>query len=219
MQQQVEGDNILIIQCDSGHLHSNLIACARYKVIDEIVLSKSQADDKSQFDVSINQDQNSEAVVSKFDSSFKNSDGSSPHAVHVVFIIQLPRKSGGTNFVGFQGGNWISVHLDDLRAQKDKEISFQDSVQLSVSEIFKNSCQQVAIQPSEVNPELTLNILQPVTLSRYGIQPVPFNANRRLRDLIQLACSLLYDTEQNRARTTERIEILTDLVPSKPTKG
>jgi len=218
MQREIKGDSILIIQCDSGHLHSNLIACARYKVIDEIVLSKSRGDDKQQFDVSINQGQNSEASDSKFDSSFKNVDSSS-RTVHVVFIIQLPKKSGGTSFVGFQGGNWISVHLDDLRAQKDKEVSLKNAVQLSISEIFKNSCQQATIHPSEIDPELTLNISQPLTLSHLGIQPVLFNANRRLRDLIQLACSLLYDTDQNRSRTTERIDILMDLIPITPTKG
>ena len=28
-------DSLLIIQCDSGHLYSDLIACARYRVDDE----------------------------------------------------------------------------------------------------------------------------------------------------------------------------------------
>lgn len=33
---------------------------------------------------------------------------------HVLFIIQLPRVAGGTSFTSFQGGPWISAHIDQL---------------------------------------------------------------------------------------------------------
>ena len=129
--------------------------------------------------------------------------------VHVVFIVQLPRKTGGTNFVGFQGGDWLSVHLDDLRPLKENELSFQSAIQCSISEIFNTMYHTVTSETP----------LESASLHHNKLQSVTFNANRRLRDLIQMACSWLYDTEQNRERTTKRISILTDLIPTESTKG
>ena len=233
MKQEVIGPKILIIQCDCGHLHSNLIACARHKVIDEIVVPQTPT----------KEDDSEEIRNNKSDSKKKEIKST----VHVVFIVQLPRKAGGTNFVGFQGGDWLSVHLDDLRPLKENELSFQSAIQCSISEIFNSMYQSVTsaalekelesvqseeeiehlssehtVEPSSLkqNIEQSEDPQNPQTLiiTRNRFQ-VSFNANRRLRDLIQMACSWLYDTEQNRERTTERISILTDLIPTSSTKG
>ena len=283
MEQEIVGHKILIIQCDCGHLHSNLIACARHKVIDEIVVPQTSTKEDKPEDI------NSKA---KNGSAARKTEYST---VHVVFIVQLPRKAGGTNFVGFQGGDWLSVHLDDLRPLKENELSFQSAIQCSISEIFNSMYQSVTsaaseskfepgplgqdnevlsseqkvgsstdeqnielstneqnVEPSinEQNVELSANEkIEPSTneqkvkfstdeqeaecsqnhslsldistldVTRNRFQSVSFNANRRLRDLIQMACSWLYDTEQNRERTTKRISILTDLIPTESTKG
>uniref|UniRef100_A0AAX7V858 RING-type E3 ubiquitin transferase n=1 Tax=Astatotilapia calliptera TaxID=8154 RepID=A0AAX7V858_ASTCA len=37
----------------------------------------------------------------------------------VYFVIKLPRMEGGTSYVGFQGGPWRSVHIDDIRRSKE----------------------------------------------------------------------------------------------------
>ena len=232
MKQEIVGHKILIIQCYCGHLHSNLIACARHKVIDEIVVPQSSGKG----------DKSSEA---KSESNSKNKDKSKTKStVHVVFIVQLPRKAGGTNFVGFQGGDWLSVHLDDLRPLKENEFSFQSVIQYSISEIFNNMYQSVTAATSEKTqtplsleqkfeslamekeseqPEydqsLSLNIYKALHVTTDKFQSVNLNVNRRLRDLIQMACSWLYDTEQNKERTTKRISILTDLIPTESTKG
>ena len=233
MEQEIVGHKILIIQCDCGHLHSNLIACARHKVIDEIVVPQSSSKEYSPED----------SGKSESDSDHRSKiDNKSSSTVHVVFIVQLPRKAGGTNFVGFQGGDWLSVHLDDLRPQKENELSFQNAIQCSISEIFNSMYQSVTSATSEKELEPTsleitvdptsleeppepsqyqsssLNVSQTLDVTN-KFQSVTFNANRRLRDLIQMACSWLYDTEQNRERTTKRISILTDLIPTESTKG
>jgi len=57
----------MIIQCDSGDVNANLIACAQYCVMDE----------------------------------FENVRDAMKNPVHVVFVVQLPRKAGGC-FTGFQ---------------------------------------------------------------------------------------------------------------------
>ncbi len=56
---------------------------------------------------------------------------------HIVFIIQLPRVAGGC-FVGFQGGHWLSVHIDDLRPQKDR-VSILTLKNKSVSSLFEEA--------------------------------------------------------------------------------
>ena len=235
MEQDVIGHKILIIQCDCGHLHSNLIACARHKVIDEIVVPQSSSKGS----------ESEETTQAKNESNTSNSSKlQCKSTVHVIFIIQLPRKAGGTNFVGFQGGDWLSVHLDDLRPLKENELSFQSAIQCSISEIFNTmyqsiTCPALELEPpsleqevesstSEEEPEhsqtqsLSLDASQGLHVPSNKFQSVAFNANRRLRDLIQMACSLLYDTELNRERrerTTKRISILTDLIPTESTKG
>ena len=238
MEQKVDGHKILIIQCDCGHLHSNLIACARHKVIDEILVpqssskeNKHEGNNKTKSKLSCNE-------KSKMTPNEKNNQYSVLSTVHVVFIVQLPRKAGGTTFVGFQGGDWISIHLDDLRPQKENELSFQNAIQCSISEIFNKMYQSVTStrlekdvelasleeeleqsKDSQQQQSLSLNVSLTLDSATNKFQSVTFNANRRLRDLIQMACSLLYDTEQNRERTTKRISILTDLIPTEPTKG
>ena len=328
MEQEIVGHKILIIQCDCGHLHSNLIACARHKVIDEIVVPQTSKYEETTEDMqasakeatsenskplsevvktlketqssdeesvteetqsketqssdeesvteetqSFSKDETSDdtsssiketksadivEVKSKIDSDM-NSVVQKSSTVHVVFIIQLPRKAGGTNFVGFQGGDWLSVHLDDLRSLKENELSFQSAIQCSISEIFNSMYQFVVSATSEKELEFTpldkkleplsaeeesklsenslyqswsLNVPQTFSVATNKFQSVSFNANRRLRDLIQMACSWLYDTEQNRERTTwlhdthknrerttKRISILTDLIPTESTRG
>ena len=66
---------LLILQCDSGDLHSDLIACARYNIANEYSQLLAVVDNSS-------------------------IDGSTTK-VHVLFIVQLPRIAGGC-FVGFQ---------------------------------------------------------------------------------------------------------------------
>ena len=216
MEQETVDHKILIIQCDCSHVHSNLIACARHKIIDEIVVPQTSTKAG---------DINKKATVK---SASRKTDYST---VHVVFILQLPRKAGGTNFVGFQGGDWLSVYLDDLRPLKENEISFQNAIECSISEIFYSMYQSVTSPASEkklkcvpsegkkVEPSASSGKSMPLDVARNKFQPVSFNANQRLRDLIQMACSWLYDTEQNRERTTKRISILTDLIPTESTKG
>ena len=97
----------MIIQCDSGHLYGDLIACARYRIDDE----REKAN---------NQLQNN---------------------VHVLFVIHFPRqfsetKKHGSSFVGFQGGHWISAHLDDICAPLDTALTLNNALSAPISDLF-----------------------------------------------------------------------------------
>ena len=105
-------DKLLIIQCDSGHLYGDLVACARYRVDDE----------------------REKAILQR----------KSHHGVtHVLFIVNLPRKESdtsrsGSKMVGFQGGAWISAHIDDIRQSHKEELTLEEARSAPIHELFYN---------------------------------------------------------------------------------
>ena len=96
---------LLIIQCDSGHLYGDLLACARYRIDDERAKIESH---KGQ------------------------------GLTHVLFIIHLPRQAETqkSSFVGFQGGSWISAHIDDIRAPSESALTLDDALSSPISQLF-----------------------------------------------------------------------------------
>ena len=104
-----EEDRLLIIQCDSGHLYGDLIACARYRIDDEREKVRHNAQGNT----------------------------------HVLFIVHLPRQGGsidkkGSSFVGFQGGSWISAHIDDIRSSSGAALTLDDALSAPISDLFYN---------------------------------------------------------------------------------
>ena len=55
---------------------------------------------------------------------------------HVVFLIQLPRIAGGTSFASFQGGHWISTHIDDLHSSQNLSSAIQAALHDTPGEFF-----------------------------------------------------------------------------------
>ena len=96
-------DHLLIVECESGHKCIDLIACARYRILDEI------------------------AQVSQF----KN-------ITHIIFVISLPRKRGGTNFVSFQGGSWECYHMDSLLAPVDPLLTIKIAMDTPINDILSD---------------------------------------------------------------------------------
>ena len=89
-----DSKTLLIVQCDSGHLDSDLIACAKYRVDD------------------IREEQFHELQ----DSDSDNDDDIQPFngCCHVLFAVLIPREHNNSSFVGFLGGEWICAHIDDF---------------------------------------------------------------------------------------------------------
>jgi hypothetical protein len=70
--------------------------------------------------------------VENFDRSVK--------PIHIVFIIQLPKIAGGCqHFVGFQGGKWESVHIDELLESNEQLPHIEQLVNRSVSDLFQST--------------------------------------------------------------------------------
>ena len=149
---------ILIVQCDSGDHNFNLIAGARHILMEE----RKNAPELL----------NLPTIA----------------AVHVVLIVQLPRIAGGCrNFVGFQGGKWISIHIDELRPPERHTPSIEDLIDKPISKLFGSE--------SEGRPDQKLL------------------AVKFLRNCVQAAACRIDDEGGSTERSTQRIELLLHLLP------
>ena len=122
------GDNLLIIQCDSGHLYGDLVACARYRIDDEREKALLQKE----------KDVEKEKALRKKEKALREKKVTEG-ITHVLFIIHLPRRGKTSfSFVGFQGGSWISAHIDDIHVQSEAALTLDDALNATISELFYN---------------------------------------------------------------------------------
>ena len=64
---------------------------------------------------------------------------SKPHNItHVVFIISLPRKRGGTKFAGFQGGTWDCYYMDSLMVPKEPLLTTESALNAPINDILSD---------------------------------------------------------------------------------
>uniref|UniRef100_A0A3Q3GTF4 Ring finger protein 213 n=1 Tax=Labrus bergylta TaxID=56723 RepID=A0A3Q3GTF4_9LABR len=154
----------------------------------------------------------------------------------VYFVTKLPRIEGGTSFVGFQGGPWRSVHIDDLRRSKEFVTDVNCLKKLCMSEIFED--------PPEGNPPENFFLKQYHTYDIHfkdiftfldafllcmmhcnflfiflqvleGLLDIP----NLLRSCVQSAVSMLRDSTDNAKLSTKRVESLLTLLDESQTQG
>ena len=77
---------ILLVQCERGTENGKLIACARHKTVDEL---KDWREEQR---------------------------GELKCEVFLLFLVQLNREAHGSKFMSFCGGDWNTVHIDDVRS-------------------------------------------------------------------------------------------------------
>ena len=150
-----------MVQCDSGDENFNLIAGARHILLEE----RTNASEMLNL--------------------------SSWEAVHIVLITQLPRIAGGCrNFVGFQGGKWMSVHIDELRPPGKHTPSIEQLIDRPISELFSGD----RIEEDDSMPAVTVAV-------------------KLLRNCVQAAACRVDSETESAERSTHRIELLLDLLP------
>ncbi|CAH2291483.1 E3 ubiquitin- ligase RNF213 [Pelobates cultripes] len=81
-------------------------------------------------------------------------------SIFVYFITKLPRMHGGTSYVGFRGGLWRSIHIDDLRKSKDMVSDVTALQNLTISQLFQEEFDQQVGTKSEKNPGLDANEIE-----------------------------------------------------------
>lgn len=153
---------ILVVQCDSGDDNFNLIAGARHILMEE----RKNAPEMLNLPTI--------------------------EAVHIALVVQLPRIVGGCrNFVGFQGGKWMSTHIDELRPPARHTPSIEQLIDRPISELFGSESER---EPKDNN----------------GSQMLAVNL---LRNCVQAAACRVDNEAGLPERSTQRIELLLQLLP------
>ena len=192
-------NRLLVIQCDSGHLNGDLIACAKYRVYYERVNALNK-------------------------NKIQNRDG----VTHILFIINLPHQVSSSTFVGFQGNLWISSYIDDLRPTSSDTVEPLHAIATNISELFigeyihdiapllEGTLAEVApclLQTFQEKESSTKPEIHP-TAQKLGMRQTPSGQCRRLYGCIQAAASRLEDSTKD--RSTQRVTHLTKLIQRSP---
>lgn len=185
---------MLLVQCDAGDLNCNLIPCARHLLVEQ----RSTAEQ-----------------------DFLESVGHNPSSfVHIVLIVQLPRLVGGCpTFAGFQGGRWLSIHIDELRPPTGQIPAIQFMVDRSVSELFDVAPSTTQVDEMEVEEEQEQEEVTDIDMETTAdVSPIDSNLDKvdivsLLRSCVQAAVARIDDESSRPSRSTRRIELMLSLLP------
>ncbi|XP_042369460.1 E3 ubiquitin-protein ligase rnf213-alpha-like [Plectropomus leopardus] len=129
--------------------------------------------------------------------------------IFVYFIIKLPRIEGGTSFVGFQGGPWRSVHIDDLRRSKEFVSDVHSLKNRRLSEFFEDPPEAMDSDDHSGVPQNDVStVLGDV-----------FDVTDLMRSCVQSAVSMLRDAADSGELSTKRVENLLTLLDGSQTEG
>ncbi|XP_042247797.1 E3 ubiquitin-protein ligase rnf213-alpha [Thunnus maccoyii] len=129
--------------------------------------------------------------------------------VFVYFITRLPRMEGGTSYVGFHGGPWRSVHIDDLRRSNDIVSDIKALQNMTISQMFKTKMSQP--EAMEVDDMYTGDEQAEAESEENGWDNV-LDTTALVRSCVQSAVGMLRDQVESGFRSTQRVEILLTLL-------
>ncbi|KAF4115423.1 E3 ubiquitin-protein ligase rnf213-alpha isoform X2 [Onychostoma macrolepis] len=133
--------------------------------------------------------------------------------VFVYFITKLPRMDGGTSYIGFNGGPWKSVHIDDLRRSKDFVSDIKALQCLTISQLFEEKTDEPeAMEVDDMYTEDEKMELEDNT----GWKNV-LDTTALVRSCVQSAVGMLRDQTEASTRSTKRVEILLMLLADNKT--
>ncbi|XP_076843194.1 E3 ubiquitin-protein ligase rnf213-alpha isoform X2 [Brachyhypopomus gauderio] len=136
---------------------------------------------------------------------FKNEEGSK---TFVYFITKLPRMEGGTSYVGFHGGPWRSVHIDDLRRSNDIVSDIKALQYLTISQLFEEREDELeAMEVEDMYKETEEQKME----QDNSIENV-LDTTILVRSCVQSAVGMLRDQGEPGSRSTRRVEILLSLL-------
>ena len=187
-----------MVQCDAGDRNSKLIPCARHLLVEQRTTAEQD---------------------------FLESVGCAPSSfVHIVLIIQLPRLVGGCpTFAGFQGGRWISVHIDELRPPTGQIPAIQFMVDRSISNLFDVAPTITRADDMEVEEEeeteadIDMEASNDVSGTDAILDKVDIVS--LVRSCIQAAVARLDEESWRPSRSTRRIELMLSLLPDCRSSG
>ncbi|XP_061556782.1 E3 ubiquitin-protein ligase rnf213-alpha isoform X1 [Phycodurus eques] len=132
--------------------------------------------------------------------------------VFVYFITRLPRIQGGTCYVGFHGGPWTSVHIDDLRQPTDIVTSIRTLRNTAICQLFETErSQPQALEAGEESDSCGANKEEAETREDYQ-DDTALDTTALVRSCVQSAVGMLRDQQGCRNRSTRRLETLLKLL-------
>ena len=194
------------MQCDAGDVNRNLIPCARHLLVEQRTTAEED---------------------------FKENVGHDPSSfVHVVMIIQLPRLVGGCEaFAGFQGGRWLSVHIDELRPPTGHIPAIQFMVDRSMSELFdvapsSTRVDKIYVEAARDDMEVDEQCEEGIDIEMEASDQASgdaiadrVNIVSLLRSCVQAAIARIDAEPWRSSRSTRRIELMLSLLPDGRTGG
>ena len=187
-----------MVQCDAGDRNSKLIPCARHLLVEQRTTAEQD---------------------------FLESVGCAPSSfVHIVLIIQLPRLVGGCpTFAGFQGGRWISVHIDELRPPTGQIPAIQFMVDRPISNLFDAAptitWEDVMDVEEEEETEADIDMEASNDVSGTDAILDKVDIVSLVRSCIQAAVARLDEESWRPSRSTRRIELMLSLLPDCRSSG
>ncbi|KAM9519265.1 E3 ubiquitin-protein ligase rnf213-alpha-like [Salvelinus alpinus] len=128
--------------------------------------------------------------------------------VFVYFITKLLRLDSGTSFVGFHGGPWRSVHIDDLRRSKDIVSDIRVLRNLAICQLFEEKQDQ----PQGLDDIYTGTDKHDMECEGQTGWKDVLDTTLLLRSCVQSAVGMLRDEMEGWFRNTRRVEILLTLL-------
>uniref|UniRef100_A0A8C0I728 E3 ubiquitin-protein ligase RNF213 n=1 Tax=Balaenoptera musculus TaxID=9771 RepID=A0A8C0I728_BALMU len=145
--------------------------------------------------------------------------------VLVYFITKLSRMGSGTSYVGFHGGLWQSVHIDDLRRSTVMVSDVTKLQDVAISQLFKPEDQPeydgeevmeteaaTSGEVAEVEMETEGSEAMDSPTSGPGSDTQILDTTRLLRSCIQGAVGMLRDQNEGCQRSVRRVSILLSLL-------
>ncbi|XP_062976189.1 E3 ubiquitin-protein ligase RNF213-like [Elgaria multicarinata webbii] len=152
-------------------------------------------------------------------------------SVFMCFITKLSRVEGGSSYVGFHGGLWQSVHIDDLRRSREMVSDVTALRNITISQLFSDDIGRSAEHPEsvivegmeekeedmEVETSTVSEAKKGTDTNRHFFPAVPgkshvLDTTILLRSCVQSAVIKLRDPNKGGSRSTKRIEILLSLL-------
>ncbi|KAL2078388.1 hypothetical protein ACEWY4_026073 [Coilia grayii] len=120
----------------------------------------------------------------------------------MIFITKLSRMTGGPQYIGFQGGAWFSVHIDDLRDTEDMSLDLSAFCGATMSALVSQSIPSPGAMTTEESDLASVEL--------QNGECAHLDSLSLVRSCVQKAVSLLKDTQTS--RSIERIGILIGLL-------
>ncbi|KAL1763808.1 E3 ubiquitin-protein ligase RNF213 isoform X1, partial [Sigmodon hispidus] len=151
--------------------------------------------------------------------------------VFIYFITKLSRMGSGTSYVGFHGGLWRSVHIDDLRRSTIMASDVTKLQKVTISQLFNPVDKP---EPDDPEEEMETETSKSGEMAEENMEVegpeqmektfVPgscdiLDTTRLLQSCVQPAVGMLQDQNESCARNMRRVTILLGLLNEDNTRS